>query len=388
MAEPLGFVEGIGLHRFGAHPESGLDDLAAPAIDGALADAECDPRDVDIAFVANSLGGSLAGQEAVRGQAVLRTSGITGIPIMNIENACASASSALHAALMAVRAGPYRTALVVGVEKMHVGDTGRTLAALGGAATGGLFERHGLQFTALYAMGAKAYMAQTEATLEDFALVSVKNAANGALNEVAQFRKPRTVEQVLESRLIAEPLTLLMCCGIADGAAAAIVTARPRSDRAVGVAASVLRSGGYAHSGEALPSSVAVTANEAYRAAGLGPEDVGVVELHDAAAPQELIHLEHLGLSEPGTAWRLVRAGQTRLDGALPVNPSGGLMARGHAIGATGLAQIAELCIQLRGEAGARQASIQRPVALALNTGGRTLDDRAAIAVHLLRHPW
>jgi acetyl-CoA acyltransferase len=383
-AEPLAFVEGVGLHPFGKHPDRSLGDLAAVAIDGALADSGREASDIDIAFVGNSLAGPLAGQETIRGQVALRSSGLTGLPIVNVENACASSSSALHAAVMAVRSGMYKTALAVGVEKMYVGDTSRTLQALGGASTAGLFAVHGLQFTSLYAMAAKTYLADGEAELEDFALVSVKNAANGARNEMAQFRTPRTVEQVLDSRPIAEPLTLLMCCGIADGAAAAVVTAVPSGPRSVGIVASVLRSGQFRPAGTPMPSSVALAARLAYEQSGLRPADVGVVELHDAAAPQELLHLEDLGLTGERRGWELVRAGETALDGPLPVNPSGGLMARGHAIGATGLAQIAELTIQLRGEGGDRQANVTAPVGLALNTGGRTVDDRAAIAVTML----
>jgi acetyl-CoA acyltransferase len=382
--ESLASIEGVGLHPFGSHPDRSLGDLAAVAIEGALADSGREASDIDIAFVGNSLGGPLAGQETIRGQVALRSSGLTGLPIVNVENACASSSSALHAAVMAVRSGLYATALVVGVEKMYIGDTSRTLQALGGASTAGLYATHGLQFTSLYAMAAKTYLDQGGATLEDFALVSVKNAANGARNDVAQFRKERTVEQVLASRPIAEPLTLLMCCGIADGAAAAVVTARGSHDRSVGIIASALRSGQYRPAGSTVPSSVAITADVAYHQAGVDPSDVGVVELHDAAAPQELLHLEDLGLTGDRRGWELIRAGETALDGRLPVNPSGGLMARGHAIGATGLAQVAELVTQLRGEAGERQARIERPIGLALNTGGRTVDDRAAIAVTLL----
>jgi acetyl-CoA acetyltransferase len=386
MPEALAHIEGVGLHPFGRHPEQSLGDLAAVAIDAALRDGGCEIGDIDVACVGNSLGGALAGQETIRGQVALRSSGLTGIPVLNVENACASSSSALHAAIMAVRSGMYRTALAVGVEKMYVGDTSQTLRALGNAATEGLYRVHGLQFTSLYAMAAKAYLADNPgAELADFARVSVKNAANGARNDAAQFRRPRTVEQVLESRPIAEPLTLLMCCGIADGASAAVVTAAPRSDRAVRVLASALRSGAYrSPRADPGPSSVALAARDAYEQAGVGAQDVGVVELHDAAAPQELMHLEDLGLSERGRAWEMTRAGETALDGRLPVNPSGGLLSRGHAIGATGLAQVAEVCTQLRGEAGERQIRSSRPVGLTLNTGGRTVDDRAAIAVHLL----
>jgi acetyl-CoA acyltransferase len=384
----LASIAGVGMTPFGRLPERSLAEIAAPAVGAALEDAAVPANEVDIAFVGNAIGGMATGQESIRGQVILRYSGITGIPIVNVENACASASTALHQAVIAVRSGLYRTALAVGVEKMYVGDTPRTLSMIATASDVGEFERHGLQFTSLYAMAAARYLRDFPgASVEDFAAVAAKNSANGERNPYAQFRRARTVEEVMDSRVIAKPLTLLMCSSIADGAAAAIVTSEPR-DGAVDVLASIVRSGRYRpdHSAPG-PSSVATAGAAAYEQAGIGPADVGVVEVHDAAAPQELMHVEDLELVPRGEAGPALRDGRLATSGDLPVNPSGGLTSRGHAIGATGLAQIAELVWQLRGDADARQARFEgrsRRVGLALNTGGRTVDDRAAIAVHVL----
>jgi acetyl-CoA acetyltransferase len=384
----LASIAGVGMTPFGRLPDRSLGEIAAPAVSAALEDAAVSANELDIAFVGNAIGGMATGQESIRGQVILRYSGITGIPIVNVENACASASTALHQAILAVRSGLYRTALALGVEKMYVGDTGRTLSMIASASDVAEFERHGLQFTSLYAMAAARYLREfPDNSVQDFAGVAAKNSANGERNPYAQFRRARTVAEVMDSRVIAEPLTLLMCSSIADGAAAAVVTSEP-IDGAVDVLASVIRSGRYrADHSAPQPSSVATAAAAAYDQAGVAPTDVGVVEVHDAAAPQELMHVEDLALVGRGEAGHALREHRFSLDGELPVNPSGGLTSRGHAIGATGLAQIAELVWQLRGEADSRQVRFDgrsRRVGLALNTGGRTVDDRAAIAVHVL----
>ncbi|MEA2419472.1 MAG: hypothetical protein QOE60_1678 [Thermoleophilaceae bacterium] len=384
----LACIAGVGMTPFGRLPDASLAEIAAPAVTGAFVEAGVSAQDIEIAFVGNALGGLATGQESIRGQVILRHSGITGIPIVNVENACASAATALHQAVLAVRSGLYGTALALGVEKMYVGDTARTLSMIATASDIGEFERHGLQFTSLYAMAASRYLREfPDARLEDFAAVAAKNSANGELNPYAQFRKARSVPEVMASRPIADPLTLLMCSSIADGAAAAVVTSE-RLEGAVDILGSVIRSGLYRPNGFAPgPSSVGLAASIAYGQAGVSPGDVGVVEVHDAAAPQELLHVEDLGLLERGEGAAAIRDGRLARDGTLPVNPSGGLTSRGHAIGATGLAQVAELVWQLREDAGDRQVRFdgrERRVGLALNTGGRTVDDRAAIGVHVL----
>jgi acetyl-CoA acyltransferase len=236
----------------------------------------------------------------------------------------------------------------------------------------------------VYADMASEYMQRTGATTEDFALVSVKSHECGALNPNAQYRDPLTVEDVLASRTISGPLKLLMCSPIGDGAAGVVVASAKGLERLNGDPVRVLstaqRSGRLAGNGE---SAVVRAARDAYRLAGVGPEDVDVVEIHDAAAPAELIVSEELGISEPGKGAELLRSGATGLGGRVPINPSGGLLSRGHPIGATGCAQLAELTNQLRGRCGDRQVDGVR-VAIAENGGGYLGDGPAAAVVTLL----
>jgi len=325
---------------------------------------------------------------------VTQEAGLGGIPVINVENACASAATALRGAWLEVASGLVDVAIAIGVEKMFVGDLARSISAL--AADSELeLSRMGMQFTASYAIhpkiNLKGRMKQYGWTTEDFANVAVKNSHNGSLNPYAQFRRELTVEDVLGSRLIADPLTLYMCSSIADGAAAAILCpvdmAEKLSDRPpIRIAACALRSGAYRFPNDGAVDSVTLTANEAYEKAGIGPEDVDVVEVHDAMAPAELMIYERLGFCGEGEGPRLVNERVTTLDGSKPVNPSGGLCARGHPVGATGLLQIAELVWQLRGEAGERQIQNAPKVAMAQNQGGLLLgQDSAAYAVTLLQ---
>jgi acetyl-CoA acyltransferase len=387
-------IVGVGAHPAGKFPEKALKDLGREAIWNALRDAGLGPEAIQTAYVGNSLGGLLTGQEGIRGQVVTQEAGLGGIPVINVENACASAATALRGAWLEVASGLCDVAIAIGVEKMFVGDLARSISAL--AADSELeLSRMGMQFTASYAIhpkiNLKGRMKQYGWTTEDFAQVAVKNSHNGALNPYAQHRRELTVEAVLGSRMIADPLTLYMCSSIADGAAAAILCpvdmAEKLSDRPpIRVAACALRSGAYRFPDDGAEDSVTLTANEAYEKAGIGPEDVDVVEVHDAMAPAELMIYERLGFCGPGEGPRLVNERVTTLDGAKPVNPSGGLCARGHPVGATGLLQIAELVWQLRGEAGERQIGNAPKVAMAQNQGGLLLgQDSAAYAVTLLQ---
>lgn len=236
----------------------------------------------------------------------------------------------------------------------------------------------------LYAGIARDYMERSGATVEDFAHVASKNSTHGALNPKAQYRDRRTVEEVLASREISHPLTLLMCSPIGDGAAAVVLCSDEIAARCVDpvrVRSSVVLSGrNGANRGE---GSVARAARRAYEIAGVGPEDVNVAEVHDAAAPAELIVSEELGLCPPGDAPKLLASGATTLGGRVPINPSGGLLSKGHPIGATGCAQLVELADQLRGRAGDRQVPGAR-VGLAENAGGFLANDYAAVAVTIL----
>jgi len=387
-------IVGVGAHPAGKFPEKALKDLGREAIWNALRDAGLGPEAIQTAYVGNSLGGLLTGQEGIRGQVVTQESGLGGIPVINVENACASAATALRGAWLEVASGLVDVAIAIGVEKMFVGDLARSISAL--AADSELeLSQMGMQFSASYAIhpkiNLKGRMAQYGWTSEDFANVAVKNSHNGSLNPYAQHRRELTVEDVLGSRMIADPLTLFMCSSIADGAAAAILCpldmAEKLSERPpIKVAACALRSGAYRFPDDGAEDSVTLTANEAYEKAGIGPEDVDVVEVHDAMAPAELLIYERLGFCGPGEGPKLVDDGVTTLAGSKPVNPSGGLCARGHPVGATGLLQVAELVWQLRGEAGERQIGNAPKVAMAQNQGGLLLgQDSAAYAVTLLQ---
>jgi acetyl-CoA acetyltransferase len=385
-------IAGVGMHPFGRFPDATLKDLARGAIVRALDDAGIGVGDVEAVYAANAMAGLLQGQEQIRGQTVVREVGLERVPVVNVENACASGSTALREAVIAVYAGMVDVALVVGYEKMFVGDRDRSLGALESAADIEILGGLGLQFTAIYAMRLRKRIDAGLLAESDLVDVTVKSHRNGSLNPNAQYRDVVTAEQILASRPIADPLTLLMCSSICDGAAA-VVVCRPQALRtngrptvAVRAAASV---SGFTPRPDGEPAAAQVCAGLAYEQAALGPDDVDVAEVHDAMAPGELLYYEQLGLCEPGGASELLRSGATGLEGRLPVNPSGGLSSRGHPVGATGLAQVAELVWQLRGEAGERQVREPR-VALAQNSGGWLEGEPAACNVHILERlePW
>jgi acetyl-CoA acyltransferase len=379
-------IAGVGMHPFGRFTDASLKDLNRVACLRALQDAGIGVRQLDAVYSANAMAGMLQGQEMVRGQSVLREIGIERIPIVNIENACASGSSALRQAILTIRAGAADVVLATGFEKMFVEDRSRTLDALESAADLDVVKGSGLQFTAVYGMRLRKLMAQGALSVDDFVKVAVKSHHNGSLNPYAQHQKPVTEAEVLGSRPIADPLTLLMCSSICDGAAAVVVAREgvlPRLGRpTVRVRASQAASG-FTAAPEGEPSLSEICASLAYDEAGLGPADIDVAEVHDAMAPAELLYYEQLGFCEPGGASAMLARGDTSLTGRLPVNPSGGLSSRGHPVGATGLAQIAELTWQLRGEADARQVRAPR-VALAQNSGGWLEGESAASNIHIL----
>jgi len=379
-------IAGVGMHPFGRHPDATLKDLARVAILRALDDAGLGVKDVDAVYSANALAGVLQGQEQIRGQSVLRDVGIEQVPVVNVENACAGASTAFAQGALTIRAGAARAVLVVGFEKMFVGNTGRSLDALESAADIEVIAGLGLQFTAIYAMRVRKRIDAGALTEQDLLDVTVKSHRNGSLNPYAQYQKVFTAEQISGSAPIAEPLTLFMCSSICDGAAAAVLVAgdHAAADRhpRVRLRGSALASG-YAHVGADDPSIITLCAQRAYDEAGVGPDDLDVVEVHDAMAPGELLYYEQLGLCPVGEAGALLRSGDTAIGGRMAVNPSGGLCSRGHPVGATGLAQIAEITWQLRGEAGARQSGQPR-IGLAQNSGGWLEGDPAAASVQIL----
>jgi acetyl-CoA acyltransferase len=380
-------IIGVGAHPTGRFVEKPLKAIAYSAIWDALNDAGAAPADLQAAYVGNSLGGLLTGQEGVRGQVVLQYSGITGIPIVNVENACASAMTALRGAWLEVASGAADVALAVGVEKMNVGDSARTIGALSALSELELSEM-GMQFTTSYAIhpkiNLKAKMRDYGWTIRDFAKPAVKNSYNGSLNPLAQHRRPLSIEEVVQSRIVVDPLTLLMCSSISDGAAAAVLctsdrAARFTSKKPIQIASCVLRSGEYRLVDDERPDSATTTALAAYQQAGIGPGELQAIELHDAMAPAELMLYERLGLCGPGEGPMLIDDHITTLDGRQPVNPSGGLCSRGHPVGATGLLQICELVSQMRGEAGPRQIEPRPKVTMAQNQGGLLLGQDSAV---------
>jgi acetyl-CoA acetyltransferase len=403
------YVAGVGMTHFGKYLDTGLKALGTDAVKAALADAGIGADDLDAAYVGNAAAGLITGQESIRGEVVLRSMGIGRIPVINVENACASASTALNQACAMVSAGLYDVVLALGVEKLYHTDKRKTFGAFTGAvdvealadimeglkknaeaggaksASSGAGEKRSM-FMDIYAMAARAHMERYGTTVEQYAGISAKNSFHGSMNPRAQFREELTVEQVLASPMIAEPLTRPMCSPIGDGAAAAIIVSERKSKelglrKPVRVVSSVLRSG-WDHGGDE-PGLSEVCAEEAYDEAGIGPDDVSVIELHDASAPAELMAYESLGLCAKGEGGRLVEEGVTKLGGRVPVNTSGGLLRKGHPVGATGIAQIVELTEQLQGRAGDRQVE-GATVALAHNGGGNIGIDAAALCVTIL----
>ena len=383
------YVAGIGMTRFAKQLDRGLKDLTAEAVYAAMKDAGQAVQDVQACYFGNAVAGSMTGQEMLAGQFGLRPLGFGPSPLFNVENACASASTAFHLAWQAVATGVHDAVLAVGAEKMTHPDKARSFAAIGGSVdvdTTPTDLPEGRSFLMdMYAESALRYMEQTGATRADFAQVVVKNQRNGRLNPLAQYGGELTVDEVLAAREIVWPFTLQMCSPISDGAAAALLVSDEAclpGNRTVAVLASVARSA----PADGNASVTALAARAAYEAAGLGPADMDCVEVHDAAASAELAIYEQLGLAGPGDGAALIRSGETLLGGSLPVNTSGGLLARGHPIGATGLAQIVEAVLQLRGTAGDRQVP-DAQVALTQNAGGWHGADNVASVIHIFGQP-
>jgi len=382
-------IIGVGMHPFGRFLDKSLGDLARVAVWNAIEDAGIPPKDIQAAYVANSLGGLVTGQEGIRGQVILRDAGLSGMPIINVENACASGTTALRGLWLEIASGVCDVGLALGVEKLFLPRTADSIEILMADSEIRL-KNMGFQFTGWYAMELRKYMAKYGWTKWHFAKVVEKNSSNGSLNPNAQHRTPLSVEDVLNSRLIAEPLTLYMCSSMGDGAAAAILCSKDKAKQytskpLVEVASCVLKSGLFMDPRDATrPSITTLVAGDAYEQAGLGPEDIDVAEVHDAMAPSELYHYEDLGFCEKGGGALMIEQGRTKLTGDIPVNPSGGLAAKGHPIAATGVAQVAEIVWQLRGEADQRQIANHK-VGLIENSGGIVEDDAAAATITILK---
>jgi acetyl-CoA acetyltransferase len=373
-------VIGVGMIPFGKYPDKNIADLGWPAVKAAIKDAGIEGKRIEAVYSGTARGGAMVGQR------IMGRLGLAGLPIVNVENACSSSSSALRQAVIAVGAGAYDVALVIGVEK---------LTKFGGG-TLPLDEddwevRLGLSMPALYAMRAQRYMHDYGVKLSQLANVSVKNRKNGALNPDAQMRKEVSVDEVLSSRMVAEPFTLLQCCPTGDGAAAIILAsdriARQIRSDAVSVRGSHLTSGRFMAGFRDMtsPEITVRGAKEAFEEAGLGPDDIDVAEVHDAFSIAELLYYEAFGFCKRGEGAALLDSGATRIGGKIPINPSGGLLAKGHPVGATGAAQVVEIVRQLRGEAGARQVEGAKVGLTHATGGGISGFDHGACSIHIFQ---
>ena len=392
------YICGVGMTPFGRFPEKSVKQLTREAVVAVMADAGCEKSDIEAAYFSGSTNGYLQGQNFVPGQIALRDMGFEGIPMYNLENACASGSSAFNLAAQATRAGEQDIVLAVGAEKMYIEDREKMFSAFDSGWDVETVEQnkanllamgHGVEvpegttspkpysvFMDVYAAFCRAHMRTFGTTQRQIAAVCAKNHQHSVHNSYSQFRNPYTVEEVLEAPPITYPLTLPMCAPISDGAAAVIVCSKAGLDRlkgdasrAVKVLASVVQTGTRRDPEDYENHITAIAARKLYERAGVGPGDVDVVEVHDATAMGEIIQAENLQLVPFGEAGPAAERGEFSLGGRIPINPSGGLESKGHPIGATGLGQIHELVTQLRGEADQRQVEGAR-VALQENGGG------------------
>ncbi|TFI44839.1 thiolase family protein [Rhodococcus sp. 1R11] len=402
------WIVGVGMTPFGIHRDKTNYELARWAVRDALADAgpEIGPQTIDVAFFASTTNSILHDQGMISGEIALREMGIQRIPIHNVENACATGSSAVNLAVTFIRAGDADVALAVGTEKMHIGDAPRTMALfdsgydkskphlldetllqLGGEVDDSDVGTRSI-FMDIYAAMARQHMRLYGTTAAQIAAVSAKNHAHAIDNVRAHYRKAMSVEQVLAARKLSYPLTVPMCAPVTDGAAAVIVCSdeglrRLGSERPVEVLASVIGTGTDRDTTTFDGHISQVVSAEAYERAGLAPSDIDVAEVHDATAFAEVLQTEMLGLVPPGEGGAAAERGDTTLGGRIPVNTSGGLESKGHPIGASGLGQIFELTEQLRGESGSRQVPGAR-VALAENGGGFHRGEEAVTSIIIL----
>ena len=406
------YIVGVGSTALGRFPDQSVKQLTYAAVTQALADAGADMTDVEAAWFSNTRQGMMENQNTIRGQCALRSMGFETIPIINVENACCSSSTGLNQAFAHIKAGLCEVALVVGAEKMFypdkkdlmfkaflggwdVHDTERTQKLLLGLGNGLPLPQeahtdtgqHSV-FMDIYASLARQHMRLYGTTPRQIAAAASKSHFHATMNPLAQYQTDMSVDEVLNDKLISWPLTRAMCAPISDGAAALVVCAGdalPRFNRAraVEVKATALVSGSRRANDDLSRHLGRVAADKAYAQAGIGPNDVDVAEVHDASAFAEVLQTENLGLCAPGDGGPMVERGETRLGGRIPVNTSGGLVSKGHPIGATGAIQIHELVMQLRGEASARQVDGAR-FAVAENGGGFFGVEEAATVVTIL----
>ena len=406
------YVAGIGMTQMGKMLDRSVKHLTAEAVGEALQDAGADKNDLQVAYFSNTTQGHMEGQEMIRGEIALRDMGIEEIPVVNVENACASGATAFNLAVQFLKAGEGDTSLAVGAEKMYSSDRERMFSAFDGAwdittveentdkllalgqgyavPPGTTSDKPYSMFMDVYAAWSRHHMKIFGTTQRQIAAVSAKNHNHSQHNDKAQYRMPYSVDEVLAAPPITFPLTLPMCAPISDGGAAAVLCTdeglkRLGVDlsRAIEVKASILQTGATRTENETDQHITAKAARRAYERAGVGPEDMDVAEVHDATAMGEIMQVENLGFCDFGDGGAAAERGDTQLGGRVPVNPSGGLECKGHPIGATGLCQIYELTMQLRGEAGARQVERAR-LAIAENGGGLYGIEESVAAITIL----
>ena len=386
-------IIGVGMTRFGRHLDRTHTDLAQEAARAAFADAEVTASDLGMAIYANVVQGFFAGEMSIPGEYAFRPLGVQGVRVMHVEAACASSTIGLHVAIDYVRAGLADMVLVVGVEKLYSTDRAKRFAVFQQPLDAQLAEQY-LTLTDnmlapapdgfagpgpnimmdAYAAQARLHMATYGTTQRQIAAVAAKNHAHSVYNPLSQYTQTMSMDEVLAAPNVAWPLTVPMCAPISDGAAAAIVCAddiavRRGSARAVRVLAAESQSGCDRAPDDYTNHVTRLTSARAYEQAGIGPTDMDLAEVHDASSSGEIVQVEALGLCAPGMGGPDAERGETSVGGRIPVNVSGGLVSKGHPLGATGLGQIFELVTQLRGEAGARQVAAAR-IALAENSGG------------------
>ena len=406
------YIVGIGMTPLGKFPDKSVKQLTEDAVNTALKDAGAKLEDIEAAWFSNTRQGMMEGQNTVRGQCALRSMGFQSIPIVNVENACCSSSTGLNQAFAYLKAGMAGIALVAGTEKMFYPEkrelmfqafrggwdvhteeeTEARLLSLGeGLALpteAGEDSGERSVFMDIYAALARQHMKLFGTTQRQIAAAAAKSHFHSTLNPLAQYQKDFSVDEVIADRLISWPLTRSMCAPLSDGAGALVLATGDTIDRfdksrAVKLLGSALVSGMDRDPNDFSQHIGRIAATRAYEQAGVDPKDVDVAEVHDASAYAEIVQVENMGFCERGEGGVLAESGETKLGGRIPVNTSGGLLSKGHPIGATGAIQIYELVTQLRGEAGKRQVESAR-IAAAENGGGFFGIEEAATVVTIM----
>jgi len=407
------YIAGISMTRFGPRPDATIKSMSQEAVSAALVDANATKADIEAAYFANVAQDVIEDQATIAGQIALNACGITGIPVANVENACASGSTAVWLGINQLKAGSADIVLALGAEKLvfedklllarsmkafeggvdvtQMDEIQKRLAALGRGIASPDGSGHRSFFMDIYANLAKAHMNAFGTTQRQMAVVASKNHQHSTLNDKCHYNKPMTVEEVLAGRQLAYPLTVPMCSPFSDGAAAAVLVndaglKKLGSDRAVRIMACELTSATKRSWDDLEQHTCRRAARAAYEAAGVGPDDIDVAEVHDAASFGEIMQTELLGFCDFGGGGALAESGATRLGGRIPVNVSGGLECKGHPLGATGIGQLYELTTQLRGEAGSRQVENAR-FAIQENGGGLLGIEEASAVVTILGRP-